>query len=340
MTARVVLPLVLAAVAPILAGCGNEKASVPPPVESSARQIAQSGAESVIVFVATDGDEYDATAGKSPPAPDQRFRVGSVTKTFTAAVVLQLVDEGTLRLDDTLDEYVPGAVPRGDEITIRYLLSHRSGLVNFTDDRSWLEEAGRSPSTRPLGSLRFAGSQPLVFEPGSQESYSNTNYIALGLIIEKATGESYAHELEQRILDPLELDRTELATTRLLPDLDDDGENPNLPWAAGSIVSTTHDLSRFFSALLSGEIVSEASLAEMKRPASGGGGMGAGLGIFPSDQPCGRHWGHAGGILDYLTLVTASEDGDRVLVISIHGGFPENAPDEGPLLCDESPAGR
>jgi D-alanyl-D-alanine carboxypeptidase len=324
----------LAVLAALLAGCAGVDSSPPPPVEALAQQLAGPGTKSVIVFVSDDGSEHVATRGSARPPADRRFRVGSVTKTFTAAIVLQLVDEGTLRLDDTLEKHVPGVVPRGDEITIRHLLRHRSGLVNFTDYRPWMEEASRSSSTRPLGSLRFAGSHPLVFEPGSQEIYSNTNYIALGLIVETATGQTYAHELEQRILDPLGLERTELATARFLSDLDDEGENPNLPWAAGSIVSTAHDLSRFFSALLSGRLLSEESLAEMKRPFGGDGASGSGLGLFPTELPCGHHWGHAGGIVDYLTLVTASEDGDRVLVISIQGGSPSNAPDQAALLCD------
>ena len=311
---------------------------MPPPVERAARQIAQSGAESVIVLVADDGKEYDATAGKNPPSADQRFRIGSVTKTFTATIVLQLVEEGTLRLDSALEDYVPGVVPRGDEITIRHLLSHRSGLVNITDDAVWLDKASRSSSTRPLGTLRFAGSHPLDFAPGTYERYSNTNYIALGLVIEKATGRPYATELEERILAPLGLDQTELPTTRRLPDLDDDGENPNLPWAAGAIVSNVHDLARFFSALLSGRILSEESLAEMKQAVGNDAATGAGLGIFPTEQPCGRFWGHEGGILDYVTLVSASEDGDRVLVISINGGAPFGPPDASTLLCDGSPA--
>jgi hypothetical protein len=154
------------------------------------------GAKSVIVFVSIGGKEYAATAGTRHPKADQRFRIGSVTKTFTATIVLQLVQEGKLRLDSTLEEHLPGVVPRGGEITIRHLLSHRSGLANVTDYPQWLSEAERSPSTSPINSLRFAASKPLAFRPGSRERYSNTNYIALGLVIEKVTGRSYAEELE------------------------------------------------------------------------------------------------------------------------------------------------
>ena len=167
--------------------------------------------------------------------------------------------------------------------------------------------------------MRFAASKPLAFRPGSQERYSNTNYIALGLVIEKVTGRSYAEELEQRVLDPLGLSRTELPTTRRLADLDDGGYNPNLPWAAGAIVSNAHDLSRFYSALLSGRLLSAASLGAMKDTAKTDGVFGTGLGIFSTDLACGRSWGHDGYIVDYQTLVTASEEGDRVAVVSLRG---------------------
>ena len=222
--------------------------SASPPVERVAREL-RTGAKSVIVFVSAGDTEYVATGGARRPTGDQRFRVGSVTKTFTATIVLKLAEVGALRLDSTLEDHVPGVIPRGDEITIRHLLQHRSGLANVTEYPSWLERALRSPSTRPIDTLRFAGSKPLAFAPGSQGRYSNTNYIALGLVIEKVTGHSYAQELEKRILKPLGLDHTELPQTRHLPDLDDGGHNPSVPWAAGAIVSNAHDLSRFYSAL-------------------------------------------------------------------------------------------
>ena len=310
------------------APAGGEAASAPPPVERMAREL-RTGAKSVIVLVSAGNKEYVATGGARRPTRAQRFRVGSVTKTFTATIVLELVEEGALRLDSTLEDHVPGVIPSGDEITIRQLLQHRSGIVNVTEYASWLERALRSRSTRPIDTLRFAGSKALAFEPGSQGSYSNTNYIALGLVIEKVTGHSYAQELEQRILKPLRLDHTELPGTRRLTDLDDSGYNPRVPWAAGAIVSNAHDLSRFYSALLSGRILSTATLATMKKTVDR-----LGLGLFPTELPCGRFWGHPGGILDYQTLVSASEKGDRIAVVSLRG--PGSLPPvERALLCTE-----
>jgi D-alanyl-D-alanine carboxypeptidase len=322
----------------VLAACGGEESSTPaPPVEQVARQLARAGAESVVVFVSDDGREYAATAGTSRPSTNQRFRVGSVTKTFTATIVLQLVAESRLRLSDSLERHLPGLVPGGRKITIRQLLNHRSGLANLTDYPAWLERVSRSRTTRPIGTLRFAASQPLVFPPGSQWGYSNTNYIALGLVIEKVTGQPYGQELRRRILEPFELDRTELPSTRRLPDLEDDGENPNVPWAAGAIVSNARDLARFFSALLGGRILSSRSLAQMKQTVvADPGAPEAGLGIFSTMLPCGRSWGHDGGILDYATIVMADDSGDRVAVISAHGGaFSGEPPDPSGLLCPD-----
>jgi Tol biopolymer transport system component/CubicO group peptidase (beta-lactamase class C family) len=341
-----------------VAAAGPAETNIPPPVGRIARELADGGAQRVIVFASVGDKSYVATAGTRHPTAGQRFRVGSVTKTFTATIVLQLVDEGKLALSNTLEDHLPGVVRRGAQITIRQLLQHRSGLVNYTDEPylSWLKGASRSPSTRPIDLLRFAGSKQLSFEPGSQWSYSNTNYIALGLVIEQVTGSSYAHELDQRILRPIALDDTELPKTRLLPDLGDDGAmtpmpgypkghptydvdwaNPNVSWAAGGIVSNARDVSRFYSALLSGRILSSASLAKMKETVGVGVGVGAGLGIYSESLRCGRSWAHGGGILDYRTLVIASEKGDRAGVVSVYGAvsLSDASPDKSALVCAE-----
>jgi D-alanyl-D-alanine carboxypeptidase len=137
--------------------------------------------------------------------------------------------------------------------------------------------------------LRFAVSHPAAFRPGSEWQYSNTNYIALGLVIEKITGHPYGQELKQRILEPLDLESTELPVTRRLRDLKDEGENPNVPWAAGAIVSNAQDIARFLSALLSGRILSEESLATMKQTVVVDSTLADGLGICQRQrgrQPC------------------------------------------------------
>jgi D-alanyl-D-alanine carboxypeptidase len=248
---------------------------------------------------------------------------------------MQLVDQHRLRLNDSMARYLPGAVPEGAKITIRDLLQHESGLANFTDYASWIAKADSSRSLRPIDTLRFAASKPLLFPPGTQWSYSNTNYIALGLIVEKVTGGSFRTDLTRRILRPLNLTATELPTTRTLPDLHDAGYNPQLAWSAGAIVSNAQDLARFFSALLSGRVVSKAAVARMEQtvPANTVFGLwkADGLGIFSSHLRCGRFWGHDGGILDYSTIVEASP-GHRVAVVSFRTATVEQ-PNMVALLC-------
>jgi D-alanyl-D-alanine carboxypeptidase len=286
------------------------------------------------VFVA-DGRRTHAAAAGRGAQPDQRFRVGSVTKTFTATIVLQLVDERKLRLNDPVAGYLPGLVPAARGITIQQLLEHRSGLANFTDYGPWLGRAERSSTIRPRDVLRFAASKDPVFPAGTHWSYSNTNYIALGLVIERLTGHSFAQELTRRILRPIRLAHTELATTRRLRDLNDAGTNPNLPWAAGSIVSDGPDLARFYSALLSGKLLSRARLSAMEHTVATDSPMlRDGLGILALKLPdCGRVWGHEGEILDYKTVVQASKDGRRIVVISLRGPVPPQAPPTAQFLC-------
>ena len=331
---RAVLLTVLA-MAAASAGCASPRPGAPSPASAFAQQLARYG--SVIVFVSDHGHRTVATAGTPRPAAGQRFRAGSVTKTFTATLVLQLVDQKRIGLDDPVGRYLPGVIPAGGTITIRELLQNRSGLADFTDYHTWLGQADKSASVRPIDALRFAASKPLLFEPGSKWDYSNTNYIALGLVIEKVTGHSFGQELQQRILTPLALSRTELATTRRLPDIPGQITNPELWWAEGGIVSDTQDLARFFSALLSGHLISRASLAQMMTTVPSQYGLEDGLGIFATRQPCGRFWWSSGANFhDYWTDVYASGDGARIAVISVRQVVTAHQPDESEQPVDES----
>ena len=304
------------------------------PVARAARQLVLGGASSAVVFVA-DGRRTQAAAAGAGASSDQRFRVGSVTKTFTATIVLQLVDERRLRLSDPVARFLRGLVPAARGITIRELLEHRSGLANYTDYASWLGRADRSTTIRPRDVLRFAASKHQVFRAGTRWEYSNANYVALGLVIEALTGHTFAHELRHRILKPLRLARTQLAATRHVAGLSDAGANPNLPWAAGAIVSDGADLARFYSALLSGRLLSRARLSAMEHTvATDSPTVRDGLGIFAVKLPdCGRVWGHEGGILDYQTMVQARKDGSRIVVISLRGSAPPQAPPTAQFVC-------
>ena len=304
------------------------------------------GVERAIVFVSDHKRNTVVTAGSPRPSANERFPVGSVTKSFTATIVLQLVQEKKLRLNRTLGHYLPGVIRYGNVITIRELLQHRSGLRNYTNNA--FASALSAPSTRPIDVLRVVGSKPLDFEPDLQWEYSNTNYIALGLIIEKVTGHSYAYELASRILKPLELHATSLAKGLRPADAAIPFLTPNLAWAAGAIVSNAKDLTRFYSALLSGRLLSRSTLAEMEKTDPDGAGyagftttsntyVGDGLGIFATDAPCGRFWGHGGAVSSWITSVSTDVKRARTVIaaVRVRPSFTAAAGDADPrpLFC-------
>ncbi len=229
------------------------------------------------------GSGWTDPAGKQAWDLNTVSALGSVTKTYTAVVIMQLVEEGKLSLDDTIDAWFADQ-PSGDKITVRMLLSHTSGLANFIPpdnerDPRWSREWA------PLDLVAEANRLGPADAPGgSAAHYANTNYFLLGLIIEKITGRSWAEEVGSRIIKPLKLDHTDLLGAAgvwgglLAPGYarTPDGyvstlEIPSLPhastaWAAGGVVSSLADLMTFATALFDGKLVSQESLAEMVKP--------------------------------------------------------------------------
>jgi len=179
--------------------------------------LVNDGAAGVLLHYRSPGGTWIGTSGVAelgtdrPVDPDGWFRAGSITKTFTAVVVLQLVGEGALKLDDPVTEWLPD-LPAS--ISLRQLLNHTSGLYNYTDDLPEPEGIVRDRYVHrdPRDSLRVGLEKPRLFEPGASWSYSNTNYIALGLLIEALTGNAYGDEVARRILRPLRLERTVVTT--------------------------------------------------------------------------------------------------------------------------------
>ena len=203
------------------------------------------------------------------------FRIGSITKTFTGNLALQLVDQGKLSLDDPVSRFVPG-VPDGGGITVRMLLDHSSGLFNYGSDPVFMAAIGSDPHRvwTPQELVTFGVSNPPYFPPGEGRAYSNTNYILLGMIVEKVSGRTLEQELATRITGPLGLTHTYMAEG---PDLTGDyvhgyqyyGENdgiedltdyydPSIYWAAGAMVSTLEDLRVWSKALAEGRLISPA----------------------------------------------------------------------------------
>ncbi len=291
-------------------------------VTRAAQILVRDGARSATVAV-RDGGRLTSAAAPTAAAPaDRPFRIGSVTKVFTATIVLQLVRARRIALDDPVGRHLRDIPPGYRQVTIRQMLQHRSGMPDYTDPAyaDWLRRAQQSDSVGPRDVLRFALSHPPLFAPGVRWSYSNTNYVALGLVVEAVTHHRFDTELARRITGPLGLSTTRLPGTRTVPGLvDDPGINPAVPWTAGGIVSTARDLATFLSALLSSRLLARAELAEMRQTVPTPDGFAYGLGLMSMAFPCGTFWGHTGGTLDYVTRAWSSADGRRVVILFWRG---------------------
>ncbi len=282
-----------------------------------------------------------------------------MTKSFTAAIAMQLVAEGKLSLDDTVEDLAPGLLAAGDQITVRELLGHTSGLPDYVKSDAFVKRAGAGESLTPEQALSFVADEEPEFEPGSEYAYSDSDNIALGLIIEEVTGNSFEQELRSRVLEPLELDATTLATSLEFPSPhaqgyqyseDGSGEpenvtdvplDPNGAWASGALISTPSDVSRFFGALLGGDLVPDEQLEDMMNTVPGAGdppGPGtnnAGLGIFGWEISCGEIWGHSGSWPGFRTLGAASDDGDSAVAMVVNATETSDQAEEAILRAQE-----
>jgi D-alanyl-D-alanine carboxypeptidase len=279
-----------------------------------------------------------------PMRPGLTYRVGSVTKPFVATVVLQLVAEGRLSLSDTVQRWLPGILPYGDQVTVRQLLNHTSGVPDYTLEplvRLYTFPHGRFRAWRPRELVALIADQPPDFPPGTAWSYSNTGYILAGLIVQAATDRKLGQELTRRIFLPLGLRDTFFPVNRPTipgrnargysidpfaqqpgPLLDFTVYNPSLAWAAGALVSNLADVERFFRGLLGGRLLPPRLLAEMTAPVpTGQPGLGYGLGLVVIETPAGRLIGHDGAIPGFLNIVLSTEDGRRQLGIMMNEEF-------------------
>jgi D-alanyl-D-alanine carboxypeptidase len=291
-----------------------------------------------------------------------RFRVGSISKTFVATVVLQLVDEGRLRLRDPVEAWLPGVVPAGHRITVRHLLNHTSGVYDFLrtlpmpPGQAFVANRWRTWTAAEM--VERAVANPATFEPpGSAFAYSNTNYTLLGQIIEQVTGRPYGDQIERRIIRPLRLHGTVVPGTSprirgprphgYVPTLHD-GQlrlldyttmNPSVMGAGGEIISTTRDLNRFFAALLGGRLLPGHLLDRMKTPGVAGAGYGLGLAWW-QDTSCGvRVYGNDGDALAYQSWSYSTEDRRRQVTVALTPDFRGDTDDAVDALVDEAICG-
>lgn len=331
------------------AGDGAGRGAV---VEALNRVVAGGAVPGAQVVVGAGGSVWSAQAGvgdieRGTPFPEgARVRIGSNTKTFVATVMLQLAGEGAVELDAGVERYLPGVVwgpgIDGDRITVRNLLQHTSGLPEYA------AEFGATPGPGQIAVqsaelrwmtvdmaevVRQALTAPAEFEPGAGWAYSNTNYAIAGMVIEKITGNSLGAEITRRIIEPLGLrdtyypdpGETGIRGPHPVGYLETDGvrvdyteQNVSVAGAAGAMVSTGADLNRFFTALLNGELLAPAQLAEMKQtvPVPGAGeSLDYGLGLMRSSLSCGKDsWGHGGDIDGFEVRGGVTDDGRAVTV--------------------------
>ena len=289
-----------------------------------------------------DGNTVGATAGKGnlatgeAPPLDGEVRIGSNTKTFVAVLIMKMVEEGKVKLDEPIETYLPGLIKGqgvdGKKITVRQLLQHTSGLPEFW---SGLPDffAMRNDYVSPRDVLDMALTRPAQFAPGAKFTYTNTNYIVLGLLAERVGKRPIAEQIETKIVKPLGLKHTYMPKegekalrgkhprgyhTRdnkpgKLEDITD--SDPSWAWAAGSMVSTPSELNKFMQSIFDGSLLNQASIAEMKKSVPmGDGGDVYGLGLIGHKLSCGVAWGHGGAIPGYQTANAVGPDGAAAVI--------------------------
>ena len=292
---------------------------------------------------------------RRPMSTDLYMRIGSETKTFTVTALLQLVDQGKVRLDDPISKYVAG-VPDGNAITLRELAEMRSGLFDYLSNPAFLPALGSHPRRgwTPQQLLAYSFSKPLVFAPGTSYQYANTNFVLLGLVVQKVSHQPVAVYIKQHILKPLRLTHTSLPTGAAFPSPHAQGYtyvspecvlagrcrrivnatswNLSWGWAAGAMVSTLGDLRRWARAVATGKLLSPATQKQRLRfIATGTEGYGYGLGLMNING-----WiGHSGLIPGYQSLTSYLPSQQATIVVLINTGFI-GSPHEPVLLLGQA----
>ncbi|SDL07916.1 D-alanyl-D-alanine carboxypeptidase [Glycomyces sambucus] len=323
-------------------------------LETRFADFAALGGHSVLAEV-RDGDDVWSEAsglrslepGAEAARPGDRVRIGSATKSFTAAILVQLQGEGALDLDDPVGDHLPGLLPYEEDPTIRQLLTHTSGLPDFlpflypslaTGDISDVREGYRR-HYEPAELVALATQAPLRFEPGTGYAYSNAGYMVLGMLVEEVTGHALGTEMRERIIEPAGLDRTYLPSGRgtglkgpqLTPYITTGEEDDpyfdttklsaSQLWAGGGVVSNVADLNDFYTALTDGTLLTADELAEATDFVETGKSFEYGLGLFGkrfgcADDPDEVFIGHDGDGLGHEVVSFHSLDGERHVTVA------------------------
>lgn len=252
-----------------------------------------------------------------------KYRIGSISKMFTAVLILQLIEEGKLSLATPLAKYYP-QLPNAAKITIGMMLGHRSGLHNFTNDSLYMTYAYKPIAHQTH--LDIFAKQKADFEPDAKAEYSNTNFVLLGFIAEKITGKSYADLIKTRIVNKLGLPDThygskadakkdEATSFRYIDAWKPEPETDmSVPGAAGGLVSTPTDLTKFITALFNGKLINHSSLNVMKTMKEG-----FGSGMFSDSFGAKNGYGHGGGIDAFISMLTYYPE-DKLAIAYISNG--------------------
>jgi CubicO group peptidase (beta-lactamase class C family) len=279
----------------------------------------------------------DIAAGK-PITPATVFRLGSITKQFSAAVLMQLVQEGKVALDDPLSKYLPD-YPQGQGITIRQLLNHSSGVQSYTGIAGWMVEKNTSRALTTDELIAEFKDLPPPSKPGERWDYNNSGYVLVGAVIEKVTGKPWHQAVEERIAAPLNLSTIRFGETRLagMAQGYTGGESGpklaqkihmNVPHAAGGLIGTVGDLAAWAHALHHGKVVNASSYAAMTTPTKTSDGKetpyGFGLGM---DEVRGRKLiGHNGGIFGFSTESMYFPEQDMFVAVFANSDDPATSP--------------
>ena len=262
---------------------------------------------------------WSAAVGTAEPGVQletgRLLRIGSVTKTYTAATILTLVANGQVALDDTIDRFVDG-VPSGEAMTMRHLLNHSSGLFDIIEDEAFMEAALANPD-RPITPQELVAAaiahEPL-FEPGERAQYSNTNYHLLGVVIQHVTGQTAAEAIDDRVLTPLALQNTTLEGVEplpepLVPGFSPAGQDitgvlhPTLRWTAGAMVTSIEELLAWAMSLYRGELLGDTHALMLSEPVEAGP-VHFGLGVVIRTVPeVGPVHGHGGVVPGYRATI-------------------------------------
>lgn len=273
-----------------------------------------------------------------PNQPDTKFRLGSISKQFTALLIVKLAEEGKLKLDVPITTYLPD-YPKatGDKITIHHLLTHTSGIPNYTSAPNFLKEKAKNPYS-PADFVKTFSNLPLEFKPGEKFAYSNSGYFLLGYIIEKITGKTYEQYLQEIIFTPLKMvnsgyDHSDVLIKNRAAGYEKQGKkiinasyiDMSIPYAAGSLYSTVEDLYLWDQALYTNKLLSPASMDLLYKPYIRAGdeayGYGWFLGEFANGKDKLKVIEHGGGINGFNTIISRlPEDKNMVVILNNTGG--------------------